>query len=481
MASLPFSRVSNPFFRWGARLASLLLAVPIIIALVVAFSVPWGLLAGFNPGTQGQAAERVIFANVSVLPMTGEGLLENRFVVVEEGRITAIEPALPDDVTDFVVIDGHGQTLMPGLIDMHVHVFDRTDMLNYVTHGVTTVRNMMGMPMHLRWREGAASGELPGPRLITASPTLNQGEWAPFHRFVDGPEDARERVREYADRGYDLIKVYEGLEADVFSAIMEEASAQGLAVTGHQPNSIDLETFLSAGIVSMEHAEDLYGNNLRRDSKPEDIANLIQRIEGYSVPLTPTLMAYRNLQLANASPDEFFASIDMERINPIVQFFGHRATADMIQYGDPERIQQKMDIMMEVTRLLYANRGGVILGTDTSPAFTVSGETLHDEIALIASTGVPAYEILYSGTVAAANALGMPGETGIIAEGAFADIILVDGNPLDDLSVLRDPQTVIASGRLYQENDLEILRENGTHTMSAYATIGWLIWHELTK
>lgn len=481
MQILFLPRFENIFLRWGLRLIGGILLLALLVVGFVFASIPWALLAGFDPGTRGVSADRVIFTNVNVLPMTGEGYLTNRHVVIEDGRILSVSQAVPDNLDTYTVIDGQGRTLMPGLIDMHVHVFDRTDMLNYLTHGVTGVRNMMGMPLHLRLRDEVESGRLPGPRMITATPTFNQGEWAPFHRFVESPEEARDLVGAYVAHGYDFVKIYTGLQPDVFQAIMEAAREEGVAVTGHQPIALDIRTFLQAGVASVEHAEDVYNGPLGRSGEPDDIATVRNNFQSNRSPLTPTLMAYRNLQLANADTEGFFASVDMDRINPVVQFFGHRGTAGIIEYGDPERIDRKLGIMMMMTRQLYQRRGGIILGTDTGPAFTVPGHTLHEEIALISSMDIDPYEILYSGTVAPAQVWGLEGELGIVSEGALADLILVEDNPLENLDTLRMPDTVISSGRLYQSDDLQILRDRGTATMSTYATVGWMIWHELMK
>jgi imidazolonepropionase-like amidohydrolase len=438
------------------------------------------MLVGFDPGTRGVSADNTLIANVDVLTMADGVIRPNQFVVVENGRIVAICDTAPAGAGRFTVIDGRGLTLMPGLIDMHTHIFDRTDLVNYLAAGVTTVRNMMGMPMHLRWRAEVASGALPGPRLVTASPTLNGGDFAPFHVFPSDAADARAMVRRYRACGYDFIKVYDGLAPDVFAAVTAEARSTGLDVAGHPPRALAFGDVLAAGMISIEHAEEIYSALLKEDGTDARLDAIVDQLTGSRTALVPTLIAYRNLQLANADPSTFLTSVDMARINPVVRFFGHRAISDIVTSGKPDRIARKMRLMTELTRRLYKRGGPVLLGTDTGPAFTVAGRSFHDEIALNAGAGIDAYALLFSATRAPAQALHQDGEIGVVAPGARAELILVAGDPLKDLSLLRRPRGVLMNGRFYDRAALDALAQSGTHVMSLYATMGWLLWHQAT-
>lgn len=444
-------------------------------------SVPYAMVERFDPGTHGVSLNRTVIANVDVLTMADREIIPRQFVLIEAGRIVSISDKPPENGEDYTVIDGGGSTLMPGLIDMHTHIFDRTDLLNYLSRGVTTVRNMMGMPMHLRWRAEIEGGDLPGPRLVTSSPTINGGEFAPFHVFPKNAEEARKMVRRYRTCGYDFIKIYDGLSPDIFSAVVGEAQTQGMDVAGHLPRSLELSKILAAGLASIEHAEEIYSTQLTDEGAGARIESIAEQIAVSKTAITPTLVAYRNLQRANADPEKFFQSVDMNRINPVVRFFDHRAAGDFIRNGKPDRIERKMGLMTELTRRIYDRGGVVLLGTDTGPAFTVAGRSLHDEIALNVEAGVDPYAILYSGTVAAATILNMSGEIGVIAPGARAELILVSGNPLADLSTMRRPAGVLMNGRYFNREALDAMQERGAQTSTAYATMGWLLWQQLTN
>lgn len=471
----------SQFRKRAIRLGAILVAALALCVVVLLASVPYAMVERFDPGTHGRSLDRTVFANVDVLTMADREIIPRQFVLIEAGRIVSISGSPPENAKDYTVIDGGGSTLMPGLIDMHTHIFDRTDLLNYLSSGVTTVRNMMGMPMHLRWRAEIEDGDLPGPRLVTSSPTINGGEFAPFHVFPKDADEARELVRRYRTCGYDFIKIYDGLSPEVLSAVVGEARKQGLGVAGHLPRSLQLSEILAAGFVSIEHAEEIYSTLLTDDGADAQLDSIVEQIATSQTALTPTLIAYRNLQRANADPEKFFDSVDMERINPVVRFFDHRAAGDFIRHGKPDRIERKMQLMTELTRRIYDHGGVVLLGTDTGPAFTVAGRSLHDEIALNIEAGVDPYAIIYSGTVAAAEALNRSGEIGVIAPRARAELILVSGNPLVDISTLRRPDGVLMNGRYYDRTALDALEQAGARTSSAYATIGWLLWQQLTR
>jgi imidazolonepropionase-like amidohydrolase len=468
---------SRIVLRWVLRIGAFLFAFGVV---AVGASVPYAMLVGFDPGTRGVAADSTLIANVDVLTMADRVIRRDQFVVIEKGRVVSMANTAPATPARYTVIDGHGLTLMPGLIDMHTHIFDRTDLVNYLAAGVTTVRNMMGMPMHLRWRAEVASGALPGPRLVTASPTLNGGDFAPFHVFPRDATEARALVRRYRACGYDFIKVYDGLAPGVFAAVIAEARNAGLDVAGHPPRALAFGDVLAANMISIEHAEEIYSALLKDDGADARLDSIVDQLAASQTALVPTLIAYRNLQRAHADPTTFLASVDMARINPVVRFFGHRAISDIVTSGKPERIARKMRLMTELTRRLYKRGGPMLLGTDTGPAFTVAGRSFHDEIALNAAAGIDAHALLFSATRAPAQALRQDGEIGVVAPGARAELILVAGDPLRDLSILRRPRGVLMNGRFYDRAALDALEQSGTHVMSSYATMGWLLWHQVT-
>ncbi|MEM9619859.1 MAG: amidohydrolase family protein [Pseudomonadota bacterium] len=469
----------------AARGLVALVVLCVASAGLVGLSIPFAAMQRFDPGIDAPLLKRVVIERIDVLPMTDETpeILEDRWVVIENGVVSGILNENPAPVADELRIDGAGRTLTPGLIDMHVHVFDRTDLLLYLSHGVTTVRNMMGLEgIHLEWRAELEAGRYPGPTLYTASPTLNQNDSAPFHKYVTSEEEARALVRRYAGAGYDFIKIYNGLEAHIFHAIMDEAAALNIPVTGHLPQAVEFDDILASGMHSIEHAEEIYAYPLNRlrEGHPS-IEAIASNVKASGVYVTPTLTAFHNLSKAAKDKDAFMATIPRDYINPVIAFFGDRMMADPLSREDPIRYIRAAENMGRVTRALYEAGMPLLLGSDTGPSLTVSGAATHDEILRLSEFGLSPYDILYSGTARAAQALGRNNDLGMISVGAKADLLIVEGDPLSDLATLREPVFVIKGGAVYDQAALAQMKRRARRNMSVYETVGRLLRHELIK
>ena len=181
------------------------------------------------------SGQTVVFLHVNVISMKDEQVLADQTVVVRGPEIVKIGPSSEVSyLKDALLVDGRGKYLMPGLADLHVHLFSSDDLLSYAAYGVTTVLNMSGGPEHLRWREQVRKGTLLGPTIYTAIPTVD-GLPPLNEMFVteEKPADAAAFVRESKLAGYDFIKLYGTLRPDVFRAILETAQREKIPVVGH--------------------------------------------------------------------------------------------------------------------------------------------------------------------------------------------------------------------------------------------------------
>ena len=173
----------------------------------------------------------IAFINVNVVPFDRERILPGQTVIVRDGRIAEIGPAEKTKVpAGTLQIDGRGKYLMPGLADMHVHLFPGTgqpdDLANqqfqlFLANGVTTIRNMIGKPEHLALRDRVAKGELLGPTIYTAGPPL-------LGNNVQTPEAAEKAVTDQKKAGYDLLQLHEGLSPETYAAIVATAKRVGV-------------------------------------------------------------------------------------------------------------------------------------------------------------------------------------------------------------------------------------------------------------
>lgn len=368
------------------------------------------------------ASETVAFVDVDVVPMDAPLVLHGQTVVTQGGRILMLGPSGDVEVPAAArVIDGSGRWLVPGLADMHVHM-ERADVAEYLRYGITSVRNMWGTPSVAGLAAEIEDGELAGPTIYSTSPGLDgtPPTW-PFTRVVLDPADAEAAVAEQQAEGWRAIKVYQQLTRDVYTAIVDAAAARNLPVMGHVPHRVGLEGVLEARQHSIEHlggiAEHVTtvggrGTQAWRAIDETKVSGAATMIRQAGTWVCPTLAVHRVLmQRYSASEQEAIV-----------------------------RNQQR------VLRELAAMNVGLLVGTDSGIDATQPGISLHDELAEWVSAGLEPYQALRAATADAARFLGEEAEFGQVAIGMRADLVLVSGNPLEDVRVLAAPDGVMLRG-----------------------------------
>ncbi|MEQ9663592.1 MAG: amidohydrolase family protein [Parasphingopyxis sp.] len=423
----------------------------------------------------------VLIRDVRLVDFTDEGtrIRDAMNVLVRDGRIAAVSgdaAAVDDD--DARVVDGQGGTLVPGLVDMHVHIWDEAELGAYLASGVTTVRNLSGMPLHARLADRIVQGELDGPRIITSGPILNSpGPNAQLNHVLVGTADAaRVAVRAQYEAGYRRVKVYSNLNRDAYEAIRDEAARLGMTITGHTPEGpreagmpyerpfhIGFEELLDDGFETIEHVESIVWHGLRDRYDPKAARALAARIAEADVAVDPTLIAFANLQRIAATQGAHLQRPGTETLNPFIQSM-ETAQSERWSGEDVGRAAEQLEFFVLFTRML--DDAGVMLltGSDAGIATNIPGVSLHDELDLFEDAGLDRETILRAATANAARALGEVDVFGRIEPGQRADLLLVAGNPFGDLGLLRRPVAVIAGGRFYDADVLASLRDTATRT-----------------
>lgn len=345
-------------------------------------------------------AEITVFAGVNVVPMDAERVLLGQTVVIDGAHVVAVGPvdeiAIPDGAR---VIYGRGRWLVPGLIDMHVHVRE-PDLRVYVENGITTVRDLAGLDsvLALAGRREHAPRILASSKLLTGANPQNPF----FSRPVTSVQNAAAAVDEQLARGATSIKVYDGLTAAVYDAIIDAAHARGVKVAGHVTNQVPL-THAMARQDSIEH---LSGYPLGVDDA------------GYAA-------ASREAGVWNC---------------PTMVVFTQHVTRTM---PEPQRTHYLNARRAMLTALDEAG-ARILAGTDAG-YLVPAGVSLHDELAELVDAGLTLYEALSAATRSAGEYLDDP-TLGVIAAGARADLVLVAENPLENLATLRNPAGVMLRG-----------------------------------
>ncbi len=416
----------------------------------------------------------VAFVGVNVVQMDQERVLEDMTVVVRGGRISEVGErgavAVPDGA---LVVWGAGQYLMPGLVDMHVHVEEEDDLLLYLANGVTAVRNMwgntglkraLGYPDQLALREEVEDGGLLGPRIYTTGPIM-EGEPAstPMMPVIRAPGEARESVAWQAERGYDFVKVYDHLSPEVYRAILDAARERGLPVVGHAPKRVGLDGVLAGGQRSIEHLTGYLDPDAAELLVPEDeLERYARNPREAGVYNCPTIGLYTKLVPEEEVEELERRTAGMRYVSPRTRATWRLFLPQMredIAYRGPDYSGRIHELYTSTTRELHEGGAEIVAGTDATNPYLVPGFSLHDELGYLTEAGLSSYEAIEAATASAAEALGERDEFGTVAEGLKADLILTEENPLQDVSNLRDPAGVMANGRWLPRDQLLALLE----------------------
>lgn len=428
-----------------------------------------------NAGAQDPGEPPVVQAIVhaNVVPMDRERVLRDHTVVIHGDRIVSVGPSrevVPPKGAR--IVDAAGRYLLPGLVDAHVHVRAESELRSYLQHGVTTVINMRGTPEHLALRGRIERGEVVGPTLYTTGPLLDGDPpiWTGSStRVVTGPEAAPRIVGDHVEQGYDLVKVYNNLAPAALSAVVHEAHAAGLGVVGHLPRrpvrKRGLRVALAAGLDMIAHGEEIFFTHLGgaadslldqdryvRPSETElrEVALLV-RDAGAAV--TPNLSFIAMTARMLDDIDAVFSNPLFERLEPGVREMWREQNptrrSDLEAFRRREVVKYR--VVRRLTRILSEEDVPLLAGTDASAPGLYPGFSLHVELRELSEAGLPPFEVLVATTRAPNRFLTdhVPGArpAGIVAVGRAADLILVDGNPLENLDVLSSPDRVMSRGR----------------------------------
>lgn len=428
------------------------------------------LIAG--PALARAAPTRIAFTNVTVVPMDSERLIPGQTVIVGGDRIEAIGPTaamtLPSDLPQ---IDGTGRFLMPGLAEMHAHVPPRADqeqwtedvLFLYVANGITFARSMLGAPHHLELRDKAERGEIVSPRLLLSGPSFNGNS-------VDSPEDGRRMVAEQKAAGYDFLKIHPGLDRPRYDAVAAAANSAGIPFGGHVPADVGIERALSAGQRTIDHLDGImallvpagsdtsepgfFGYGLVDEADEGLIPEAVRRLREAGVWLVPTESLIRHVMLPD--PDNRLGERDELRYVPRQMRESWLAARSELQSEDdydPEKARRFAALRGRLIEALNDGGARLVLGSDAPQWFNVPGFSLHRELAILVDSGLTPYEALVTGTRNIGRFLGDE-RHGVVAQGARADLILLESNPLEDVANVQRRAGVMLGGRWIPEEQI---------------------------
>jgi imidazolonepropionase-like amidohydrolase len=434
-----------------------------------------------GPRTPSARVTRIVIEHVTVIPMTeGSSVIPNATVIIENGRISALEGPVP---TNAVRIDGRGKWLIPGLMDMHVHLpsdqflpdgdpprnappvvtFRTQDIMTpYIANGVTQIMNMDADAIAIGRRNEIAAGDVIGPHMALAA--LIDGK-RQDGRVALTPADGRQAVRDAKAEGYGFIKLYWRLDVETFLAITDEARLQGMKVLGHIPNAFrgQVERAFAPGFM-FAHAEELA--KYSPEFSDADAARFAALAREHGTALTGTLTTMRWIASQTKSLDELRALPTLPYLHPVVR----RQWIDRNSYfasTSPRRIayfERMVDFNRRLVGAFRAAGVPVVAGTDALNPGCVPGFAIHDELAMLREAGLTNAEVLAAATRVPATWMGVIADRGTIEVGKRADLVLLDADPLADIANTRRIAGVMVNGRWLSRRTLErMLAEVAAH------------------
>lgn len=416
--------------------------------------------------------------DVTIVDVETGSLVPDQTVMIVDDRIDKIGAAAGIEIPERTqTIDGHGLYLMPGLVDAHVHYYDAPGFGRLmIANGILLVRDM-GMPNEyiLNLRDGLNRGEMLGPEMIATGAILDG--YPPLIPLISlgiqTPEEGRANVIKQVEAGVDMIKVYSRLDRDVFLAILDEAEKYGLKVVAHLPETVYIEDAAEAGLGSSEHFngfEKVIANLLGEpvnltfagqafdagyfqrlnEVNSKELQAVYQRIHTSGMTICPTVVTFKTLKdikplLAGNFPQSEYISpalIDMWR-----SLWGQQS--DLPDFIWKNWVQMVADM----------NTCGIslMIGTDLMLPGIIPGYSVHEEMAIWQEAGIPPVDVLRGATLVPAQFMGLGDRLGSISQGMTASMVLVRGNPLEDVRNAQQIEDVFLRGCYFSRKDLDRL------------------------
>lgn len=387
-------------------------------------------------------------------------------LLIEDGVIAAV--GAPDEVDcgDLPRVDAGGRTVLPGLWDMHVHI-GADDGLLHIAHGVTGARDLANdHEQVLRLAAAFASGELIGPRVQRSGFIDKKSPYtAPTGAPVDTLDEALEQIDRYAAQGYPQIKIYSSIPPEWVAPMATRIHGHGMRLSGHVPAFMSTEQAVRQGFDEIQHINMLFLNfvsDADTDSRtPQRFLQVAERAAGLDldsaevrdfidllkqrdVVVDPTVSIFDDMfrhRSGEVSP--LLASV-IDHLPPEVQRSA-RAGRLAIDDSNAQRYAASARALLGMIRRLHDAGVRLVPGTDS-----IVGFTLHRELELYVEAGIPAAEVIRLATASAADIAATGARVGRIAPGQAADLLVIDGDPLQDIRALRRAVLVTRGNRLYR-------------------------------
>lgn len=408
--------------------------------------------------------QAIVFKSVNVIPMDSERVLEDQDVVVKEGKIMAMGASgnVKFDKSSLVV-EAKGKYLIPGLAEMHAHippndnVESQKEVLKlFAVNGVTTIRGMLGHPTHLDLREKVRRGEVLGPHIYTSGPSFNG-------LSIKTPEAGDKMVRDQKTMGYDFLKLHPGLTLANFNAIVRAANEVGITYGGHVSSAVGVWRAIEANYSTIDHLDGFIegmvpGIEAMTDqeigffglfvAKKADLSQLPRLIDGlreHRVWVIPTQALAERWIAADKSPEQLRSAPEMKYMDSktLDSWTENKKRQMSVPGYQPGEVAAYVELRRKIIKACNQGGVGLLLGSDAPQVFNVPGFSIHHELRYLVDSGLTPFEALKTGTVNVASFYGLLSTSGTISTGKVSDLVLLNSNPLIDITATTSIQGVM--------------------------------------
>lgn len=398
----------------------------------------------------------IVIDNVTVISVDDGQAISGQQVIVSGDRIIAVgakgSVSIPEGAR---FIDGSGKYLIPGFAEMHGHIPPPSQgaqaisdtLFLYLSNGVTTVRGMLGSDGQLELRRKAMAGEIASPTLYLAGPSFNGNS-------VSSPTQAQTKVSDQVAEGWDLLKIHPGLTRAEYDAMDAKADELGIEYGGHIPADVGLIRALETKQRTIDHVDGyiVYLDGAAAPVADADILAIVRKTKDAGVGIVPTQALWRSL--VGASDRAKLKSL------PELKYISKNVRDNWFR-----RLDASPSANSEAPKIHHANRQRILkvmadegveilFGTDAPQIFSVPGFSIHHEIKTMLDAGMTPSQILASGTSVVGDYFSEKDTFGRIAAGNRADLVLLNGNPLENMENLQNPAGVMHRGNWLSREDI---------------------------
>ena len=398
-------------------------------------------------------AQSIALTGATLIDVTGKPVIKYSVVVIQGDRIVSAGPRSTTSIPAGArTIDMSGKFLLPGLWDMHSHFYQAEFGPTYLAAGITTARDVGNdIEFGTSLRDAALHGRGLGPRMLLAGYIEGKNDYHSFDVQVETPAEARAAVQRYKDAGYEQIKIRDHVKLETLKVICDEAHRLGMTVTGHVPEGMNALQAVAAGMDQLNHMNyvltgfypDRDRNNppVQIDFAAPNVKYALKFFKDHDTVVDPTLAVLELMLRPMSKPIASFEPGMAKAAPELLVQLNKKGESE----APAEALAMVMDALLKLVGGLHRAGVRIVAGTDVG----VPGHTLHRELELYVKAGLTPLEAIQAATITPARVMKLENEVGTIEPGKRADLIVLDGDPLENISNIRKVRFVMTQGRLF--------------------------------